>query len=127
MFKNDIGSGAQVVTLRRWRVEEVLPRNAPRSRHVWGHDALLDDGCVSAPIVEFNQSTMTVTTASGKQYRLAGLPGHSRKAQPVWDQWCKDHDVIYQRDVTNEYMDPEDVSTRQFVALNDSAFSAKSD
>ncbi|HEY5994853.1 MAG TPA: hypothetical protein VIU46_09690 [Gallionellaceae bacterium] len=127
MSNGDIGSGAHMVTVRRWTVVEVIPRNAPRSRHVWGHDIAIDEGCVSAPIVDFKMETMTVTTASGKQYRLAGLPGHSRKGQPVWEQWCKVNEVIYQREVTNDYMDPEDVSTRQFVALNDTAFSGKTE
>ena len=103
----------------------VTTRSGARSRHVWGHDVAHDEGRVSSAIVDFKMETMTLTTASGAHYRLAGLPGVSRKAQPVWKEWCKTNDVVAERDVTNDYMDPDDVSTRQFVALNVSALSAK--
>lgn len=125
MSNGNRGSGAQAVTLRRWKVVEVFTRSGARSRHAWGHDIATDEGRVSSAIAEFKLETMTVTTTTGTHYRLAGLPGLSRKGQPVWEQWCRENEVISELDVTNEYMDPDDVSTRQFVALNDSAFSAK--
>ena len=120
-------SGAQAVTLRRWQVVMVVTQSGGRTRHAWGHYVANDRGLVSSAIVDFKLETMTITTASGSQYRLAGLPGLSKKGQPVWEEWCRAHEVIAERDVTNDYMDPDDVSTRQFVALNISAFSAKSD
>lgn len=102
-------------------------RSGVRSRHVWGHDVAIDEGCVSDAIVDFKLETMTVTTASGLHYRLAGLPGPSKKGRPVWEEWCRANEVVAERDVTNDYMDPDDVSTRQFVALNVSAFSTKNE
>lgn len=113
------------VTLRRWQVTEVVAQNGARTRHVWGHDLENDEGRVSSAIVDFKMESMTATTASGTRYRLLGLPGASRKGRPVWDDWCRVHGVVSQRDVTNDYMDADDVSTRQFVALNDNAFLAK--
>jgi hypothetical protein len=127
MLNDNTGSGAPTITLRRWKVVMVGLRSGTRSRHAWGHDAASDEGRVSDAIVDFKQETMTVTTSSGAHYRLAGLPGHSKKAQPVWEEWCQEHGVLVERDVTNDYMDPDDVSTRQFVALNVSAFSTNAE
>jgi hypothetical protein len=122
---NNAGNGAQAIALRRWRVTEVVTQSGARTRHAWGHDVANDEGRVSGAIVDFRLETMTVTTSNGIRYRLAGLPAHSRKGQPVWEAWCAENDVVSERDVTNDYMDPDDVSTRQFVALNDSAFFGK--
>jgi hypothetical protein len=115
--------GIPPVTLRRWQVIEVTTQGGSRSRHLLGHDVANDEGRISSAIVNFQLESMTATTASGGRYRLAGLPGHSRKAQPLWEQWCRDGGVVAQHNVTNDYMDPEDMSTRQFVALNHSAIS----
>ncbi len=120
-------SHGDVVTLRRWRVAEATTERGVRTRHVWGHDAASDEGCASSAITSFKLETMTLTTTGGTQYRLAGLPGYSRKGQAAWKSWCEVNQVVMERDVTNDYMDAEDVSTRQFVALNVSAFSASSD
>lgn len=113
----------ELVILRRWTVVAVVTRRGVRSRHVWGHEQATDEGRVSGAIKSFDMASMTATTVNGMRYRLGGLPGHSRKAQPVWEAWCRAHDVVGQLEVTNDYMDPEDVSTRQFMALNVSAFS----
>jgi len=125
MLNSGIKSGGTAVMLRRWRVVEVVTVSGARSRHVWGHDAEHDEGRVSSAIVDFKMESMTATTTSGARFKLLGLPGHSRKGETVWEQWCSAQGVVSQRDVTNDYMDPDDVSTRQFVALNDSAFFSK--
>ncbi len=120
-----IGSGAPGITLRRWRVVEVVTEAGTRSRHLLGPDVTNDEDRVSSPVVDFKLDSMTATTSSGARYRLAGVPGHSRKVQVIWEDWCRTHGVVSQHDVTNDYMDPDDMSTRQFVALNVSAFSTK--
>ncbi len=123
---NELSAGSvQAVTLRRWRVIEVTRQGGARSRHLLGHDVAIDEGRVSSPVVDFKLDSMTATTSSGARYRLAGVPGHSRKVQAIWEDWCRTHSVVSQHDVTNDYMDPDDMSTRQFVALNVSAFSTK--
>jgi hypothetical protein len=106
-------------------VVEVTTQSGARTRHVSGHDTAIDEGRASGAIVAFDLQTMTATTASGVCFRLVGLPGNSRKAQEVWEQWCSEQGVVSERDVTNDYMDPDDVSTRQFVALKDSALASK--
>ncbi len=118
MLNKPSPGGIPPVTLRRWQVIEVTTQGGARSRHLLGHDVANDEGRVSSAVVDFKLDSMIATTASGGRYRLAGLPGHSRRVQPLWEQWCRDGGVVTQRDVTNDYMDPDDVSTRQFVALN---------
>lgn len=116
-------NNTSVVVLRRWRVMEIVGRGGLRTRHLVGHDITHDEDRVSSPIAKFNMETMTAATASGACYRLAGVPRQSRKAQAVWDDWCRTSRVQAQRDVTTEYMDPDDVSTRQFVAISMTAAS----
>ncbi len=118
-------SPAEPVTLRRWTVMAVVAKGGGRTRHVWGHDVAADECRVSEPVVGFTMENMTVTTANGTQYRLGGLPGQFGRGRPVWEEWCKARGVMAEVDVTTEYMDPDDVSTRQFMALNVSALSAK--
>ncbi len=118
MANGTTGNDAPDVILRRWRVMEVVARNGLHSRHLLGHDVTHDEDRVSSPLAGFNMESMTATTRSGARYRLAGVPGQSRKVQAVWDDWCRTCGVVSQHDVTNEYMDPDDVSTRQFVALS---------
>ncbi len=123
--KGKAGIAAQPVTLRRWRVMMVVTKGGSRTRHVCGHDAAIDAGCVSDTVVDFKLDTMTITTASGATYKLVGFPAQSRKVQPVWEEWCKTNGVAAERDISNEYLDPANINTGQFMALNVSAFSAK--
>jgi hypothetical protein len=125
MLNGSIKSGAPAVTLRRWRVIEVLTRDGTRSRHLLGHDVTNDEDRISSAVAEFKMESMTATTNSGVRYRLAGVPGQSRRMHSMWEEWCRSYGVVSQHDVTNDYMDPEDVSTRQFAALNISALTVK--
>ena len=118
-------SNAPAVTLRRWRVIEIVTRSGARSRHLLGHDITNDEDRVSSAIADFRLETMTATTSSGVRYRLGGVPGNSRRMQAMWDDWVRANGVISQHDVTNDYMDPDDVSTRQFAALHLTAFMGK--
>jgi hypothetical protein len=93
-------------SLRRWRVVEVERKNGTRTRHVWGHDVANNAGRASTTIKEFNVETMTVVTHSGRIYKLLGLPGHARKGEYAWQQWCRINGVISEVDVTDEYFDP---------------------
>ncbi len=117
MLNSSINSDAHAVRLRRWRVMEILTQEGTRSRHLLGHDVTNDEDRISSAIVDFKMESMTATTGSGVRYRLGGVPGQSRRMQAMWDEWCGAHGVVSQRDVTNDYMDPDDMSTRQFVAL----------
>ena len=100
------------VTLRRWRVMEVETKDGTRSRHVCGHDAKNASGCASSPIVEFDLEKMTATTRSGRCYRLLGLPGNSRLGKHAWNNWCNKSGVVAELDVTNEYLNVDQLSNR---------------
>jgi len=113
-------SVGQEITLRRWRVTEVEARNGTRSRHVWGHDVENDIGLASSQIKEFNLGAMTATTRSGTNYRLVGLPGNSRLGKCAWDKWCSNNQVVSELDVTNEYINIDQISTGRFVKTGDS-------
>jgi hypothetical protein len=111
-------SDSQEVTLRRWRVMEIEAQNGIRSRHVWGHDVKNGLGRASSPIIEFNFGTMTATTRSGRNYRLLGLPGNSRLGKHAWDSWCSSNEVVSELDVTNEYLNVEQLSTVELAKIN---------
>ena len=125
MLNGSIKNGAPEVTLRRWRVFEILTRDGLCTRHLLGHDVTNDEDRISSAIADFKLESMTATTSSGVRYRLGGVPGQSRRMQSLWDEWCGAYGVVSQRDVTNDYMDPDDMSTRQFVALNVSALAPR--
>ncbi len=114
---------SQEIRLRRWRVMEIETPDGVCSRHVCGHDAKNSRGRASSPIIEFNQDSMTVTTRSGNIYKLIGLPGNSRLGRSAWHRWCRDNDnvIASQADVTNEYMDIDNLSTAEFKKFNSAA------
>ena len=90
-------------SLRRWRVIEVVSLNGTRSRHVYGHDVTNDAGRASSAIKKFDWETMTVTTQSGRNYKLVGAPGNARSGEYAWQNWCSVNVVVSEVDVTNEY------------------------
>lgn len=90
-------------SLRRWRVMEILTEKGTPSRHVYGHDITNDTARASTSIKEFDREAMTITTHSGRLYKLLGAPGHSRAGAIVWKEWCHKHHVISETDVTDEY------------------------
>jgi hypothetical protein len=98
--------------LRRWRVMEVVSKNGIRSRHVWGHDVANDAGRASSGIKEFNLEAMTVTTHSGRVYKLVGMPGQARAGEHAWQNWCSANGVVSAEDVTSEYFDGDQLFAR---------------
>ncbi len=114
----NIPDDAQETTLRRWRVMEVEARDGTRSRHVWGHDVKNGLGCASSVITKFNLDTMTATTLSGRNYKLVGLPGNSRLGKNAWIHWCSNNKIVSEMDVTNEYLNIDQLSTVQVVKFN---------
>lgn len=107
----------QEITLRRWRVTEVELPDGTRSRHVWGHDAKNGLGRASSPIIEFNHETMTVTTRSGNNYMLIGLPGNSRLGKDAWRRWCSENKFVSETDVTDQYLNINHLSTVELAKI----------
>lgn len=118
MSIRDVMSDSQEITLRRWRVIEVEAQDGIRSRHVWGHDVKNGLGRASSPIMEFNLDAMTAITRSGRSYRLVGLPGNSRLGKNAWSNWCSDNGVVSELDVTNEYLNIDQLSTVELAKIN---------
>ena len=114
----NVPSHPQEITLRRWRVVEVEVPDGSRSRHVWGHDVKNGLGRASSPIVEFDTEAMTATTRSGSNYKLVGLPGNSRLGKSAWRTWCRENGVVAELDVTNEYLNVDQLSTIELVKIN---------
>ena len=108
------------ISLRRWRVTEIAAPDGARSRHVWGHDVAHNQGRASSAIVEFNKDTMTATTRSGKLYKLVGLPGNSRIGRSAWSKWCRDNGIVSDQDVTDDYLNVNQVSTVGFDKITKS-------
>lgn len=98
--------------LRRWRVKEVVLPNGTRSRHVYGHDVANDIGRSSTAIKKFDIHTMTATTQSGRKYKLAGAPGNAILGERTWQDWCRQHGVLSEVDVTHEYFDQGQLFTK---------------
>lgn len=99
----DVPDNYQDPSLRRWRVVEVVTQNGTRSRHVYGHDVTNDAGRASTAIKEFDLQTMTVTTRSGRTYKLMGAPGNARSGECAWQNWCRANGVTSEVDVTSHY------------------------
>ena len=108
-IKNAPGE-SQEITMRRWRVIEVEAPDGTRSRHVCGHDVKNDRGLTSSPIVEFNLEAMIAISRSGSNYKLVGLPGNSRLGKGAWSRWCRHNAVVSEVDVTNEYLNTDQLS-----------------
>ena len=108
------------ITLRRWRVTEIEAPDGTRSRHVWGHDVKNDRGRASSPIIEFNLDAMIATSRSGSNYKLVGLPGNSRLGKGAWSRWRSDNEVVSEVDVTNEYLNVDQLSTAKLAKFNSS-------
>lgn len=100
---------------------EVVLLNGNRTRHVYGHDVTNDAGRASSAIKEFERETMTVTTQSGRNYRLLGAPGNARSGEYAWKNWCSNNVVVSEVDVTSEYFSIDSLFTEnsQGVAEGD--------
>lgn len=116
----DTPADARKISLRRWRVMEVDSKEGVRSRHVWGHDVTNNLGRASSPIATFDRDTMTATTRSGKMYNLVGLPGNSRLGRSAWRKWCLNNGIVAEKDVTDEYLNVNQVSTVGFEKITNS-------
>jgi hypothetical protein len=119
MSMTNVPIDSQEITLRRWRVIEVELQDGTRSRHVWGHDKTNEQGLASSTIIKFNSDEMIVITRSGRNYRLLGLPGNARIGRSAWRRWCSKNGVVSELDVTNEYLNPDQLSTLELGKVID--------
>lgn len=73
------------VILSQWNVMRLLDG----SRHFVGWNVMLGEGRVSSAIKEFDNTTMSGKTQSGRIYQLNGPSRHNADASYVWTIWCK--------------------------------------
>lgn len=97
---------------------EIEAPDGIRSRHAWGHDVTNNLGRASSPIASFDKDSMTATTRSGKEYTLVGLPGNSKLGRSAWRKWCRENGIVSEVDVTDQYLNVNQVSTVGFEKIN---------
>jgi hypothetical protein len=96
-------------TLVSWAVFEVqLGRDAEVTRHVAGEIGYGGEGQVSSPVLEFEASTASFRTRSGRLYRVQGPLGLGAEADYVWRRWCA---------IWPSAFDPRDVSAQVALAI----------
>lgn len=74
-----------VTVMSAWRLQQVNWDSGERTRHLVGRANR--EGRVCSDIRQFDLSTMTATTRSGRRYQLVGPPGFDRDAQYVFNVW----------------------------------------
>lgn len=105
--------------LHRWRVMEAVSPGDTRSHHVYGQNPGNSFGISTSAIQEFDPVSMTAKTRSGKTYILVGYPDNSPLGEAAWRKWCKDNNIVAERDVTRDYyMNADKESTVTFKRLN---------
>jgi len=112
-----VNNAPRKITLRRWRVMEIELKDGTCTRHVWGHDVEKNTGRASSDIVMFDRDDMIATTESGNSYTLMGLPGKSSLGRSAWNDWYHKSGAVKERDVTDEYLNVNKLSTGTFEKL----------
>ena len=87
-----------IVTLILWSVR----RTELHENHLVGVRPSTMTGRVSSPIRFICSVSRTVTTKSGRRYRLEGPSASRGPAEYIWQVWCARHAVPYSTDVTEE-------------------------
>ena len=90
------------LSICRWTVRE-LPDG---DRHIVG--VALGEGRVSSKIIDYDKTTRTFTTQTGRKYQLCGEGALNINAEYVWDIWCHINHVEESKDVTHEYEKTEE-------------------
>lgn len=73
------------VRVERWRLIKVRHADGSVQRHVIG--SADGEGRISTRLVAVEPITMSLTSASGRVYCLAGLPGHDMQAEKLYGCW----------------------------------------
>lgn len=100
---------------------EISTQQGTRSHHVHGHDVTNNFARTSSAIGEFDAHNMTVSTRSGRLYKLVGLPGNYPAGKTAWDTWCNSNGIVTHLDVTDQYLDFDKHSTLGFDRITRAA------
>jgi len=86
-----------------WSVIEVSYINTDeKTRHLIG-DVPEKFGRATSAIQNYDSQTKTITTRSGRMYKLIDGTGYSDDADYVWQSWKKTNNVISEKNVSVEY------------------------
>lgn len=86
-----------------WSVIEVsFKNNDEKTCHLIG-DVPEQFGRATSAIQNYNRQTKTITTRSGRMYKLIGGAGYSDDADYVWQNWKKTNDVTSEKNVSEDY------------------------
>lgn len=91
------------VELVRWRVFET----ETGEHHFVGSRLNQGTGRVSSAIVNFDHSSRTGVTISGRKYVLLGPPSFNSDADYTWALWSLLNSVVSSRDVTDKWLAEE--------------------
>jgi hypothetical protein len=94
------------IAIVRWRVLQT----EVGSRHLVGFNSDDAEGRVSTAIAGFDAAKRTVTTASGRLYKLVGPSGYDSDADWVWGLWSRRNKVGNVVDVSSFYEEDMDAS-----------------
>jgi len=82
------------VTLSHWGAFEVLvPELGEPTVHIVGINARSGEGRVTSPVAGVNEENRSVTTSTGRIYRLHGAPGITERGRYVWSRWVEQWDA----------------------------------
>lgn len=87
-----------IVTLVRWSVW----RTELHENHLVGFRPSTLTGRVSSAIRSICSVSRTITTQTGRRYRLEGPSASRGLGEYVWQTWCTTHAVPYSTNVTDE-------------------------
>lgn len=88
-----------------WSIFELeSPHWEGKSRHIVGYNMTEREGRVSSAIDSFDKDKKTITTSSGRLYRLVGdESGVSSDGSYVFNSWCRRAEAFNLVDVSEEY------------------------
>ena len=89
---------APIVTLVLWSVW----RTELHENHLVGVRPSTMTGRVSSAIRSICSVSRTITTQTGRRYRLEGPSASRGLTECIWQTWCATHAVSYSTDVTEE-------------------------
>lgn len=98
------------VSLENWRIRECEDASGNNGLHFFG--TINGRGRVSSPIIEWDVSTMSGRTSSGRVYALSGSRGEMTiESEAIFMVWCQSHGIVSVRDwsdaLTREAQRPE--------------------
>lgn len=91
-----------VLTIRNWRVIELLDGKYKGERRISGYVDQNEEGRLSTPITRVDREKKEITTCSGRVYKLSGPPGCNEDAEYILNTFLRAAKTTSIKDVSNE-------------------------